>query len=413
MRWRICWQILSTSGDFDEPEVGLPDHALVALANVKRDLGGFIFDLCQARLLRHFAGEVKLSLMSSRSTWPRVRSRKAWFKHLTFAEVETLSDAQTNRCGLLADVRVDDRIDLRCCSAVVREHAWAMRPKRGTWAWAKWHRVSCPCCVRACVGEMGCGGIRRGMVVPQTLWHVLGRCTIQHEEEMLALKQAAGDWLERRLDDFHTTDAMDALRLLRGLDMSVVCDKRKEAALGFCLGLADTPVRDDEVGISLMHGYFRAFLGPIARLLRHAATAAHRACYSWERRDLFSCIRWRMHDSVRAAGASSGARPKWLTRSVWMRRRRLFEVWSGGIWSRKCFNAWRVYMAAVGPPWRGGGESMAGQWRCVRGGQMRCATSLSLAAQMLTECARSQRGGFCVPCVSGSGTSNSTGVTAA
>jgi hypothetical protein len=178
------------------------------------------------------------------------------------------------------------------------------------------------------------------------------------------------------------------------------------------LGLADTPVRDDEVGISLLHGYFGPFWGP-----SHA------------------CCDMRRQQPIARATAGSGAISSaasgggCMTRCA--RRAPVAERGRSGSHARYgCGGGGSLKSGVVAsgvasastrgvctwrhaPPWRGGGESMAGQWRCVRGGQMRCATSLSLAAQMLTECARSQRGGFCVPCVSGSRTGNSTGVTAA
>ena len=131
-------------------------------------------------------------------------------------------------------------------------------------------------------------------------------------------------------------------------------NESRVAALRFCLGIPITPVDgDDEV---LLRGYFRGFLRPIAKLLGAAVDAARRLTVGYGRSDLFACLRWRLHDAWRVGGGGpQGERGSkaWLTRRQWMRRRCLHDAWKNSWWSRRCFAAWRCYVAARGPAaWR-------------------------------------------------------------
>ena len=127
-------------------------------------------------------------------------------------------------------------------------------------------------------------------------------------------------------------------------------------ALRFILGCARAPVDGDQArDEGFFAAYARGFLRHVAAILMAAKRAAHAAAYGWSSRSFYgACLHWRALDASyvpKKKGRESAVVKKaaWNSRSTWLGRRSLHDVWSGARQSRLCFGAWRAYVAACGP----------------------------------------------------------------
>ena len=255
----------------------------------------------------------------------------------------------------LADRRVDDWVDLSLCCDSDRAHAREMTPKKGSWEWAAWFNVPCPCCSQVDSKAMAAQGVTRLEGPSQTRWHVLTECPLSRAREGHGrdARDKAIAWLERNvLGEFSTQEAKWALQALKGAGRRLSSHQRV-MALRFCLGLPTREQEDDmeaEQERSLAASYARGFLRPLLRVVREAVRLALNARGTWERSSLYTCLRWRMHDATRfGGGVAHVTRPRWFTRSAWMGRRSLHEVHEGGMWCLRCFQGWRRFVYASGP----------------------------------------------------------------
>ena len=356
-----------------EPDYGAKRHALAEISCLKRDVGAYAYDFFHAGLMAWLAGAVTLTIAPSPADWGEATAcvaRRGWLRD---AEADVMSDARANRMGLLADERVDDMLaDSGGVKPDVRGHMRDLEPARRTWKWAKWHELQCPCCAARsrCLDAAGGGGGRG--VRAQTRWHVLTECSLAQVDGAAAEREKAVAWLDRNLDMFGGCgQARWALTALRGEGDRLQSNEQRAAALRFLLGCPLSP-GEDEAGRGEAARYVCGLLRPIARMLLLVRAHTMRETYGWQRKDLFSCVRWRML----RGGADGEQQGRWLSRSKWMARRSVHEVWTGRHFLRRCVAGWRAYVATCGPrawtEWsegRGGemGEGASGRGDVVRG----------------------------------------------
>ena len=295
--------------------------ALVRFAGLKRGVGRFAFEFFEALLLRSFESEVHHTMLPMASTWqPFANARK--HRVMREADVDMMEDARANRCGLMADRLVHGHVQERddgSEAAVERRRAY--RPKKGSWEWFR-QGCDCPCCsaqpdarqVHVAGVFADAGGQR------QTVWHMLTTCS-PSEEAIGGKRAAAAGWLARHVADFGTRQAEYALTAITGGAASLDASQG-HTALRFLLGLPDAPPEGwapDER--ALAQGYGRYFCARMADILRAGVAARVR-------------LEAGLHLQAR--------RREVLTRSEWMRRRGLREIWGNREWSVKCFRAMRL-----------------------------------------------------------------------
>lgn len=217
--------------------------------------------------------------------------------------------------------------------AKARERADVAEAKRsyaaraGSYEWFRQSKCACPCCcepVRA-QGVHVAGLLRRGGPA-QTVWHMLVECT---EPQVVEWRHAALGWALKNAAIFNTRQIEYAIAALSGnshhLDASQRC-----RALRFMLALPEPPVDCDESGQpqeqahqALAQGYGRFFCRRMGDILRAGVRARVQA----------------EHGTL-----LQGRRMETLTRSAWMKRRGLREMWDNRAMSMRCFRSWRALM---------------------------------------------------------------------
>jgi hypothetical protein len=277
-----------------EPDYGAKRHALAEISCMKRDPGAYAYDFFHARLMARLAGAVTLTFMPEPGDWQEATGcavRRGWLKG---AEGDVLSDARANRAGLLADERFEDTLACKASVAPgVKKHMADLEPARRTWKWAKWYQLQCPCCVargRCREAAEGCAG---GEVQAQTRWHILTKCSLAQVEGAAEQREKAVAWLDRNLEMFVGGQAGWALTALRGEGDRLRTNEQRVSALRFLLGCPRAPLEGED-GKGEAARYVCGLLRPIARMLLLVRTHTMRVTHGWQRRDLFSCLRWRM-----------------------------------------------------------------------------------------------------------------------
>ena len=295
----------------------------VRLYGPKRSPGRAAFEFFEAKLLLHLMGASTHTILPSNVTWALFADARVE-RLVREADIDVISDARENRCGLLGDRVVDESARGGECldcdeplSVGEADRRRAYRPKRGTWEWFR-QGADCPCCGRPFDARLahvsqafGSGGAK------QTRWHVLTAC-VPRDEEVNQDRAKALDWLAREAYTFRTADATCALMALSGQGAELA-PAQAQMALSFMLGLPQKPPVESH---RLAAGYGKVFLFHIANMLRAGAKARLR---------------------LEQGRHMQGLRLEHLPRSVWMGRRGLREVWANREMSVRCFRALREW----------------------------------------------------------------------
>lgn len=132
------------------------------------------------------------------------------------------------------------------CTAAEREHTADCEPVKGSWEWACWYKVGCPCCVKRRQPSDSVAAWSDVGSASQTRWHVLTQCSLSEETdgEMAKLRERAVAWIELNEARMGCQDARWALKALRG----EVLERNYERmlALNFMLGFPLAPRDPDE-----------------------------------------------------------------------------------------------------------------------------------------------------------------------
>ena len=126
---------------------------LVRVEGLKRGVGPATFEWAEARLLGMLMGATDHTLFPSSATW-RVMANARKEQVMRETDCDTLEDARANRCGLMADRLLEDRLtpgeqhqcDKDAESFLGRRRAY--RPRRGSWEDFRQRCCSCPACGR-------------------------------------------------------------------------------------------------------------------------------------------------------------------------------------------------------------------------------------------------------------------------